>query len=133
MIPVYFPFTYLSRRTASALQVCFKQIAVFQPSIRTTPPDMKQMAHEGVIDLRTPIEKDEDKLESACAGYRDWGKRHQENGLMFYNAWPSTFPFFDDSSTQNIRADIQRSGTHRTGKGILRNERTDFPSDCPRI
>ena len=107
MIPVYFPFTYLSNQTASALYACFKQIAVYQPSGRATPENMKRMAKEGVIDLRIPIEKEDEALMAACREYRDWGNLHQKDGLTLFKAGPGAIPFFDDSFTQKIRTDIE--------------------------
>ena len=107
MTPVYFPFTYISDQTASALYACFNRIAVCQASRLGTPPNMKQLAQEGVIDLRIPVEKDDETLMAACKEYRAWGDLHQENGRTVFKTRSGAVPFFDDSLTQKIRTDIE--------------------------
>jgi len=119
MTPVYFPFTYISDEAASTLNACFSRIAVYQASGRATAQNMKRLAEEGVIDLRIPVEKDDEALMAACKEYRAWGDLHQENGRMVFNTRSGAVPFFDDSFTQKIKTDIQHNKSEASASNSL--------------
>jgi hypothetical protein len=107
MIPVYFPFTFLPVKTGLALRAWFEQVAVYLPSGRNLPPGMADLASEGGIDLRRPFKNHDEKIAAACRTYREWGALHEENTLTVFKSRSGSVPFFDASTTQKIRSDIE--------------------------
>lgn len=106
MKPIYFPFTYVSGPAATALAACFKQTVVYQPSRHNIPPENQMWADSGIIDLRVPIAGDENKLEAILKDYNAWANLHQGGTLDFFKAWEGKIPFFDETFSSQIRADI---------------------------
>ena len=108
MKPIYFPFTYISRPIAAALAACFKQTVVYQPSRHNIPPENQMWADSGIIDLRVPIAGDENKLEAILKDYNAWANLQQGGTLDFFKAWGGKIPFFDETFSSQIRADIKK-------------------------
>lgn len=107
MKPVYFPFTYVTEPAAAALASCFRQTAVYQPSALKLPEPMKKWQENGVLDIRTPVKGDEDKLNAVITDYKNWANLHQGADLSFFKTRGHSIPFFEGTSSQ-IRADIVR-------------------------
>ena len=72
MIPVYFPYTYISDQAAEALAACFGRFMVYQPLADRLPTTMQPWTDEGVIDIRIPVQGDERQLATAAKNYMKW-------------------------------------------------------------
>lgn len=107
MKPLYFPLTFISEPVLQALFACFRQVAVYQPSRKNIPESMLRLGDRGMLDLRVPTEADEDKLDELLKAYKDWANLHQGGEIAFYKALEASVPFFDDTSTSQIRSNIR--------------------------
>jgi len=113
MKPIYFPFTYISKPVAEALYACFGKTIVYQPSSKNIPEEIHKLAECGMLNIRisgNPGEKDEEKLSAILKEYNAWANLHQGSSgiqLNFFKAGRNKIPFFDDSSTSQIKADIK--------------------------
>jgi len=113
MKPIYFPFTYIPKPVAAAIYACFGKTIIYQPSSKNIPEEIHKLAGRGVLDIRmseNPGEKDEEKLSAILKEYNAWANLHQGSRgiqLDFFKAGRNKIPFFDDSSTSQIKADIK--------------------------
>jgi len=113
MEPIYFPFTYISKPVAEALYACFGKTIVYQPSSKNIPEEIHKLAERGMLDIRiseNPEKKDEEKLSAILKDYNAWANLHQGSRgiqLDFFKAGRNKIPFFDDTSTSQIKADIE--------------------------
>jgi len=113
MKPIYFPFTYISKPVAKAIYACFGKTIVYQPSSKNIPEEIHKLARRGVLDIRVsgnPGEKDEEKLSAILKDYNAWANLHQgSRGIQFdyFKTGRDKIPFFDDTSTSQIKADIK--------------------------
>lgn len=108
MKPIYFPFTFVSKQTVNAICSFFPQIVVYQPSNLMIPKEMDELIKNNAIEMRVPIETDEEKISSALINYKHWIQSHDGAGIEFLKAKKDTLPFFDESSTHQIKADIKQ-------------------------
>jgi len=120
MKPIYFPFTYISNPVAEALHTCFGKTIVYQPSSKTIPEEIHKLAERGMLDIRNPVKRDEEKLSAILKEYHAWANLHQgSRGLQldFFKAGRNKIPFFDDTSASQIKADIKNiTGEITAGK-----------------
>jgi len=110
MKPIYFPFTYISKPVAEALHTCFGKTIVYQPSSKNIPEEIHKLAERGVLDIRISGKKDEEKLSALLKDYNAWANLHQGSRgiqLDFFKARKNKIPFFDDTSTSQLKADIK--------------------------
>jgi hypothetical protein len=117
--PIYFPFTNISKPVFDGINTCFRQTIVYQPSELTVPENLEKWSDSHRLEIRIPVKGDEERLATILKDYNDWAKIHQEkHGLKhaFIRAVGNTTPFFDDTSSSKIKADI---------KGISRGD--DLP------
>ena len=111
MKPVFFPFTYISRPVAETLSNLFGKIVVYQPSHQKLPESMEELSQNGMLDIRVPVIKDKNIVHAMLKECMAWINLHQGNkGMMkeFFKAHKDTIPFFNDSLTPQIKADIQK-------------------------
>jgi len=108
MKPVYFPFTFMPESVVEAVSACFGQMVVYQPSGQNVPEQMQKWAEDGTLDIRIPVKADEERLDSILRDYRDWLNLHQGGEVAFLKTLKDTIPYFDDTSTSKIRADIRK-------------------------
>jgi len=111
MKPVFFPFTYISRPVAETLSNLFGKIVVYQPSHQKTSETMEELSQSGMIDIRVPVIKDKNILNAMLKECRAWINLHQgDKGMVkeFFKAHKDTIPFFNDSLTPQIKADIKK-------------------------
>jgi len=107
MIPVYFPFTYVSEPVISALRTCFKQVAVYQPSGHNIPEVMQKWAKSGFFDLRLPVQNDKEKLDVIIDDFKEWVKFYPKSQIERMKIEKDSVPFFDEFSTSQIKAEIK--------------------------
>jgi hypothetical protein len=107
MKPIYFPFTYISEPVLEVLSAFFKQIIVYQPSSLNIPESMQKPADSGLLEIRIPVEGDENKIDNILKDYKSWANIHQGSEMAFFKTTPDIIPFFGESSTSQIKADIK--------------------------
>jgi hypothetical protein len=107
MKPVYFPFTVMTKPVCQTLAACFRQTSVYQISSTKIPDDMQQLEKIGILDIRIPVKYDGDKLDAILKQYRSWAITHQGSEMAFLKARAHEIPFFDETSTRQITADIK--------------------------
>ena len=110
MKPVYFPFTFMTKPVCQTLAACFRQTAVYQFSSIKIPDEMQQWGKSGILDIRIPVKYDGDKLDAIVKQYRSWANTHQGSEIAFLKAGAHKIPFFDETSTRQITADIKSKG-----------------------
>lgn len=111
MKPIFFPFTYISRPVAETLSNLFGKIVVYQPSHQKLPETMEELSQSGILDICVPVIKDKNILNALLKECRAWINLHQGNKGMvkeFFKAHKDTIPFFNDSLTPQIKADIKK-------------------------
>ncbi len=117
MKPIYFPFTYISEPVLEVLSAFFKQIVVYQPSSLNIPESMQKLTDSNLLELRIPVKGDENKIDNILQDYKRWANVHNGSDLSYFKTNPDEVPFFNDSSTLQIKADIKkRSQKHQTEK-----------------
>jgi len=119
MKPVYFPFTYISKMTVDIIASLFNKVIVYQPSMGGISTEMQRLASRGRLDIRVPIQKDEESLEKGLKAYRQWMETNRGTAIEFLKTRRDTVPFFDDLSVAQIRASIKKQ------------IRTEQPSENP--
>ncbi|QTA79855.1 Uncharacterized protein dnl_21370 [Desulfonema limicola] len=108
MIPVYFPFTYVSKQAADLLSTCFDKTIVYQSSSNTIPEFMTKMADQGFLDIRIPENSDEEKLAGVIQEYKNWAQVHKGGKMSFFKTQTGTTPFYDEISPHHIISDIKK-------------------------
>ena len=120
MKPIYFPFTYIPKSAGKALSACFRQTAVYQISGTKIPEDMQELSRDGILDIRIPLEVNGEFLDKILKDYRAWVSIHQGTETAFLASMANKIPFFDESSSSQIRADLKN-----IGKQIPPEEKSD--------
>lgn len=111
IVPVYFPFTYLSPPAEALLRRWFRIVAVYQPSQDPCPPSMQTAAAGGWIDLRVPLADDHARFLSCCDACRQWGRFHHGEDMSVLKAHLlAQTPFSSNDSTHAIRDTVRRGG-----------------------
>jgi hypothetical protein len=111
MKPIYFPFTYIFDLSAETISAIFGQTVVYLPSSKNLPEMMQESAKRGVINIRIPVKKDESKLNAILKDHKSWLNLHlgDKRGMTaFFKTHADKIPFFDDTITAQIRADIKK-------------------------
>jgi len=110
MKPTCFPFTYIPKSVGKALSACFRQTAVYQISGTKIPEEMQELVKDGILDIRIPVEVNGEFLDKILKDYRSWVNIHQGTETAFLAAMANKIPFFDESASSQIRADIKKIG-----------------------
>ena len=110
MKPIYFPFTFISKPVCQTLAACFRQTVVYQISSIKIPDEMQKWEKSGILDIRIPVKYDGDKLDAIIKQYRSWANSHQGSEIAFLKSRADEIPFFDETSTRQITADIKSKG-----------------------
>jgi hypothetical protein len=116
MIPLYFPYTYISRQTAAILHACFGTVSVYQPSEVEVPDAMRQLAAEGFIELRVPVKDSDHRLARILKDYRNWAVfQRPGKGIdaQYLKTLKNRLPFFDDTAPEQIRSMIKGQMANR--------------------
>ena len=111
MKPIYFPFTCIFDLSAEIISAIFGQIVLYRPSSKNFSEMMQKLAERGAIDIQIPVKKDENKLDAILKDYKSWLNLHlgDKQGMTgFFKTHADKIPFFDDTITAQIRADIKK-------------------------
>jgi len=117
MLPVYFPFTSVSRRLMEASSGFFKKMAVYQISATSIPERMKAWQDDKRLDIRLPLQHREKEVSAILRDLRTWAQLHQGGDMSFFKTSQGDIPFFNDSSVAQIRKEIKAGGETRTTIG----------------
>ena len=74
---------------------------------------MQNWGKSGILDIRIPVKYDGDNLDAIVKQYRSWANSHQGSEIAFLKSRADEIPFFDETSTRQITADIKsKEGRH---------------------
>ncbi len=109
MTPIYFPYTYMSSRTADLLASLFKRVVMHLPCASDTPAETRSLADSGWLDVRIPVKNGEEELAAGLTNYKIWadahlGGRGADPALIKLHG--ESLPFFDDQRPSRIKADV---------------------------
>ena len=110
MIPIYFPYTYISTPVAEAVSSCFGRFAVYQPLPDNLPPSMQTLVEEGILDIRVPVEGGTQELVSTARSYLEWANAHAERSgrlPVSFKTIQASAPLPDDTLSSIIVADLK--------------------------
>lgn len=103
--PVYFPFTYVSGAMIDILNQYIGSVVFYQPVAGNDPPPVKERASTGGIEVRSPVQGDEDHIIEAARRCKNWGTAHHGNMDAFR---VSTGPgFYNETFAAEIRSEIK--------------------------
>ncbi len=111
MKPIYFPFTCISDLSGEIIPAIFGQIVLYRPSSQNLSETMQKLAKREALNIRIPVKKDESKLNAALKDYKSWLNLHlgdKREITTFFKTYADKIPFFDDTITAQIRADIKK-------------------------
>ena len=110
MIPIYFPFTYVSDPVAESLSACFGQFIVYRPLDENLTAQLQFWTDRGVADVRVPAAGNEAELITAINNYKTWADLHQDGSrgkAAILRSHMDRVPFFNELSTRKIAEDIK--------------------------
>lgn len=108
MTPIYFPFTYISEPILDKLWDTFGKIVVYQSSKINVPEKMTAWEKSGKIDIRMPVEGNDEKIERILQEFKSWADLHQGSELSLLKTQLGKIPFFNEDATSQIKLDIKR-------------------------
>ena len=112
MIPIYFPFTYVSEPVAEALSACFGQFIVYRPLSENLSEQLQLWIDRGVADVRVPVTGGENELIAAVKNYQTWADLHRDSSsekVTLLKPHMDPVPFFNELSTRKIVEDIKEN------------------------
>lgn len=104
MKPVYFPFTYVSGGMIDLIGQCFGSLVIYQPVAGNAPEPIQQAASVDKIEVRTPVQGEEDQIIEAARRCKNWGLAHQGNMEAFKAM--SGQEFYNETFVAEIRSEI---------------------------
>lgn len=108
MIPLLFPSTCVSSAMMDLLAALFPKVAVYQPGAESVPPELTDLVSRGLLEIRTPVAGDEQRLRSAIAEYQAFARMHEGEDLACFMTRQGQVPFFDDQSVDAIRDQLRK-------------------------
>ena len=114
MTPIYMPFTYLPESLAHVLAGLVGPVAVYQPLETGVSASLVAMVEQGLVEMRTPLTGDEQRLKAALAEFTQWASQNPGRstpGPGFVGSQQGKVPFYDERSISRIRTDIKQYGT----------------------
>jgi len=109
MQAILFPLTYIPASVCEAVGTYFQPVRIYQPTRRRIPAPLQAFSRKGLIDIAIPAEDDDDKIEILVRDYRNWAELHQGGGPDYLKRRQGSVPFFDDTATTRIKAEIQQT------------------------
>ncbi len=111
MKPLYFPYTFVTRKTALEISAFFKDFAIYQPSNEPLPEEMQALADSGLLEVRIPDASDASRFNRVVKDFQHWGSQQrtgEEIRAAILRASQDPVPFFDESSSAQIVADLRQ-------------------------
>lgn len=111
MTPAYMPFTYLPESTARLLFALVGPVVIYQPLKKNIPESLSASAAKGLVEIRTPVSRDDDRLSAALAEFMDWARMNPGRispGSGFSGSGQADIPFYDENAVNRIRSEIKR-------------------------
>ncbi|MDF1594007.1 MAG: hypothetical protein P1P89_21070 [Desulfobacterales bacterium] len=107
MQAILLPFTYISENVCEAVKTCFQQVRIYQPTRRLVPLQLLALSQKGLVDIAIPADDDDNKIDILVKDYRKWAGLHRGGVLDYLKRQKGSIPFFDDTATLQIKADIK--------------------------
>lgn len=110
MIPAYMPFTHIPESTARLLFALVGPLVIYQPLKSNIHPGLSELATQGIVEIRTPIVRDDDRLRAALTEFTEWARLNPGKttaGAGFFGSRQGEVPFFDETSITRIRSDLK--------------------------
>ena len=114
MKPLYFPYTFVTRKAALEISVFFKAFAVYQPNGDPIPGEMLPLADSGLLEVRIPDDSETSRFKRVVKDFRLWGHQQrtgEEIQAAVLRSSNDPVPFFDESSATQIVAGIRQQTT----------------------
>jgi hypothetical protein len=114
MKPLYFPYTFVSRKTALEISAFFKHFVVYQPSDDPLPAEMRSLVDTGLLEVRTPDASETSRFKAVVRDFQQWGHQQragEEIQAAVLRSSKDPVPFFDESSSTQIVADVKQQST----------------------
>lgn len=108
MIPVYFPFTSLSPAARAALSAGFPTVAAYAPSPGLVHPSLSGAADDGIVEVRTPVSEDEERLAAIVAEFQEWGELRGGADLGAFKRSEMEAPLLEEASAESLRSAIRK-------------------------
>lgn len=111
MKAAYMPFTYLSEATARLLYALVGPLVIYQPLKTQILQNLSALASEGLVEIRTPMTRDDDRLRAALTEFTEWARLNPGRstpGPGFIGSQQGQVPFYDENAVNRIRSDIRR-------------------------
>lgn len=111
MTPAYMPFTYIPESTARQLFALVGPVVIYQPLKKNIPNSLSVWSSQGLVEIRTPITRNDDRLGAALVEFMEWARMNPGKstaGAGFLGARQGETPFFDETTVNRIRSDIKR-------------------------
>jgi hypothetical protein len=109
--PAYMPFTHLAASSARTINALVGPVVIYQPIKKRVAENLVRLTANGMIELRAPLTRDDDRLCAALAELIDWGRmnpgRSAAGANIVRTAQPQ-IPFFDDTAVSRIRSELRR-------------------------
>jgi hypothetical protein len=107
MVPIYFPFTWISMAELHAIKTFFNRCVVYQPTKGAFDLKGAHPVMDESLVFRFPATGNEEELASTLSQYLNWADLHQGTSLPALKKDLQKIPFFDSSSAAQIKTDIQ--------------------------
>ena len=119
MKAAYFPFTHISEQNARLLAALVGPVVVYQPIKTAVASGLDELASQGLIDIRTPMDGDDDRLRAALLEFSEWARLNPGKstaGADFVGSRQGEVPFFEETAVNRIRTEIKRFGRSESPK-----------------
>ena len=105
-----FPFTDISQPLLTAATTVFESLLLYRPSRLEPAGALQAWIDRGALEIRIPVQGDEDRLRVLLQEYRQWAELHGSGDLAQFKPHQEEIPFFEDQSPLKLRAEILRHG-----------------------
>ena len=107
MIPIFFPYTYLSPPVLNILSSCFGKTAIYQPLDKMIPPELEESIRSGKLEIRKPLLDNDDKLRVILKEYHSWTDFHRMPQRGYHKIIQSLKYSSPDPTSSQIRNEIK--------------------------
>jgi hypothetical protein len=97
---------------AETLAAYFKQFTVYQPSGRKLPPEMQPWIEANVMEVRLPVQTEDDALAKMAKEFRAFAGLHDDSKNLktaVLGGQQGAIPCFGESSVSRIVSDVKKS------------------------